>query len=236
MLKKIIYILLLMALPSVSMAQKDLLAQQPLTYDRINFSVSVNEEVQNDTLTAVLYAQREGSEAVGLADQVNKDITWAMEQIKEVPAIAVESQDYQTMPIYSKQTLTGWRVRQSISLESRDTTAMSTMLGRLQQRLAIQSIDYSISPEKRQIVEKGLIAEALTRFTERARMVTDQLNRPDFRIVNMDINTGGESPVRPMLRTTMMRAEEVSVSPPSLEAGTNAMTVTVHGTIELQVR
>ncbi|MDH3329390.1 MAG: SIMPL domain-containing protein [Desulfobulbaceae bacterium] len=230
MLKKIVLGLMIMAIPSIS------IAQQPLTYDRVNFSVSVKEEVENDTVTAILYAQREGSEASALADKVNKDITWAVGLAKEVPALKVQTKDYHTIPVYSKQTLTGWRVRQSISLETQDTTALSELLGQLQQRVAIQSISYSISPERRQTVEKQLISEALSRFKERAEMVTGQLNRPDFRIVNLDINTGGESPVRPMARASMMMAAEASPGPPTLETGTDILSVTVHGTIELQVR
>jgi len=230
MLKKIVFVLMLMTLPSLSFAE------EPLTYDRINFSVTAQQEVENDTITAVLYAQREGSEADRLAAEVNKEITWAVERAKEVPVIKVESKDYRTLPIYAKQTLTGWRVRQSISLETQDAAALSTLLGQLQKRLAIQSIDYSISPDRRQTVEKQLIAEALSRFTERAKMITAQLNRPVFRIVNLDINAGGGHPVRPMARAPMMMAAEAPVSPPTLESGTNTLTVTAQGTIELQVR
>lgn len=222
--------LIIIALPSIGFAK------QPLTYDRVNFSVSANEEVKNDTVTAVLYAQREGSDSSSLAETVNKDITWAIEMARKVPAIKVQSKDYQTFPLYSKQTLTGWRVRQSISLETRDTKALSELLGQLQQRIAIQSISYSISPERRQEVEKQLISEALSQFKERADMVTKQLNRPDYRIVNLDINTGNGSPVYPMARGAMMMDEKASVSPPTLETGTNMLTVTVNGTIELKIQ
>jgi predicted secreted protein len=230
MLKNIVLVLMIMAFPIVSGAE------QPLTYDRINFSVSVNEEVENDTTTAVLYAQREGSEAGKLADEVNEAVTWAVERAKEVPAITVQTGSYQTHPVYANQTLTGWQVRQSLSLESRDTTALSQLLGRLQQRLALQSINYSISTESRQIIENQLIAEALASFSERAQMVAAQLNRPDFRIVSMDINTGGGQQMRPMARGAMLMSAEASVAPPTLEAGTDIITITVHGTIELQVR
>ena len=38
-------------------------ADTPLTYDRINLSVSAGSDVENDTLVAVMYAQQEGSDA-----------------------------------------------------------------------------------------------------------------------------------------------------------------------------
>jgi len=230
MLKKILLVLMIMALPSISSAE------QPLTYDRVNFSVSVTREVENDTVAAILYAQLEGSEARGLADKVNKDIAWAVELVKKAPNLKVQTEGYQTLPVYSKQRLSGWRVRQSMTLETQDPAALSELLGQLQQRLAIQSITYSISPKCRQTVEKQLVSEALTRFQERAAMVTEQFKRPDYRIVNLDINTGGGPPVYPMARNSMMMAAEASVSPPSLETGTDIVTVTVNGTIELQIR
>jgi predicted secreted protein len=237
MLKNIVLFLVMMTLATISAAQHAVAAdQQPLTYDRLNFSVSVQEEVANDTVRAVLYALREGSEAGRLADEVNEEIGWAVARAKEEPAIKVETGDYQTFPVYSKQTLTGWRVRQSISLETQDAAALSGLLGQLQPRLAIQSIDHTISPERRQDVEKRLITAALARFTERAQMVTEQLERAEYRIVTLDIDTGADSPMRPIARSSMMLAAEASVTPPTLEAGTNTLTVTVRGTIELQVR
>lgn len=230
MLKKIVFGLILISLPSIGFAK------QPLTYDRVNFSVSVNEEVKNDTVTAIVYAQKEGSDAGSLADTVNKDITWAIELANKIPEFKVQSRDYQTIPLYSKQTLTGWRVRQSISLETGNTEALSDLLGQLQKRVAIQSISYSISPERRQTVEKQLIAEALSQFKDRANQVTMELNRPVYRIVNLDINTGNIPPAYPMARGAMMMNAEASVSPPTLEAGTNTLTVNVNGTIELQIQ
>ena len=230
MFKKFMMVLIILSLPSIGSAK------QPLTYDRVNFSVSVNEEVENDTVTAILYAQREGSDSGTLDDSVNKDITWAIELVKEVPDIKVQTRDYQTNPIYSKQTLTGWRVRQSISLETKEIKTLSGLLGKLQERIAIQSISYSISPERRQTVEDQLITEALSQFKSRANLVTRELNRPVYRIVNLDINTGNVPPAYPMARGAMMMAEKASVSPPALEAGTNTITVTVNGTIELQVQ
>ena len=230
MFKKFMMVLIILSLPSIGSAK------QPLTYDRVNFSVSVNEEVENDTVTAILYAQREGSDSGTLDDSVNKDITWAIEHVKEVPDIKVQTRDYQTNPIYSKQTLTGWRVRQSISLETKEIKTLSGLLGKLQERIAIQSISYSISPERRQTVEDQLITEALSQFKSRANLVTRELNRPVYRIVNLDINTGNVPPAYPMARGAMMMAEKASVSPPALEAGTNTITVTVNGTIELQVQ
>lgn len=235
MLRKIIFAFLIINLWSACSGPQSFAAEQPLTYDRINFSVSVQEEVENDTVTAIVYVQREGSETGKLADEVNKEISWAVERAKEVPSVKVQTMDYQTFPVYSQQTLTGWRVRQSISMETEDAAALSELLGRLQQRLAIQAISYSISHERRQNVEQKLISEVLARFTQRAELVTSQLKRSDYRIVSLDINTGG-GPEPHFRSSPQMLMAERSVTPPALESGTQTLTVSVYGTIELQVQ
>lgn len=49
-----------------------LLADQPLTYDRINLSVSAGTEVENDMLVCVMYAQAEGNDASQLSQEINR--------------------------------------------------------------------------------------------------------------------------------------------------------------------
>lgn len=236
MLKKIIFAISIIFLWTTGAAQQLFAQAEPLTYDRINFSVSAQQEVENDTINASLYVQREGNEAGKLADEVNAEITWAVELAKKSPAVKVQTMGYQTFPVYSKTRLSGWRVRQSISLETDDSSELSTLLGTLQSRLAIQSIYYSISHARRQKVEKQLIEEALAGFTERAKLVAAQLNRSDYRIVNLNISTQDQSQPRYRTNAPMMMAEKASVSPPSLEAGEQSLSVVVHGTIELQVK
>jgi predicted secreted protein len=134
--------------------------QPPLAYDRISFSVSTGESVANDTLVAVLYAQQEGTDASRLSRTVNRTIEKAVKIAKSNPAIKVRTLDYTTSPRYQKQKLSGWRVRQSIRLESRDATALSELIGELQQELNVGSISYTLSVERRAESEERLIGSA----------------------------------------------------------------------------
>ena len=207
---------------------------EPLTYDRINLSVSASVEVENDKLVAVLYFQREGSQAKKLADEVNRSIGWAVEKARKAPEVKVQTLEYHTNPIYRDRTLTGWRVRQAIRLESRDAGRLSQLIGELQENLAVQSVGYDVSAEKRKEAENGLIAEAIEAFEKRAALITRQLERSDYRLVRMDINTS-EVPVRPIRMHARAMAAEASVAPPTVEAGTQTVTVSISGTIELQL-
>lgn len=204
------------------------------TYDRIQLSANASMEVENDTLSAQLYAQQEGSDLSRLADEVNKRISQAITQIKKVDGIKLQTQGYQTYPTYHQQRVTGWRVRQTIRIQSRDSTKLSQLLSELQSNLALESLHYNVSPEQRDAAEEKLISEAISSFQKRAALVTQHLERTKYRLVEMNINTSGQ-PVQPVRMRASMMAMEASVAPPSLEAGSQTIRVDVSGSIELEI-
>lgn len=205
-------------------------AEGPQTYDRISLSARAGAEVANDVLTAVLYVQREGPRPADLAREVNRAVAWGIERARKVPGLEVRTLDYQTIPLYKDRTLRGWRVRQSLRLQSKDSAALSELIGTLQQRLALASVGYRLSPGQREQAENRLIVKALEAFGARAREVTKTLGRKDYRIVKLDISTSGGAP-RPYLRT--MRVEAAAAPAPVLEAGKDRVEVRVSGVIEL---
>lgn len=205
------------------------------TYDRVSLSAAAQSEVANDRLRAELYIQREGEDAAALAADVNRAIDWAVALAKGVEGVEVQTQDYRTHPLYRKQILKGWRVRQSIRLESADTTALSELIGRLQQRLAVESVGYELSAMAREQAENALIGRAIAAFTTRAEMVTQQFGRSDYRLVQVDINSGARPP-QPMYRTAAMVVEADRVSAPRIKLGSQEVQVWVNGTIELRVK
>ncbi len=202
-------------------------------YDRIALQTQATREVETDTQIAVLYVQKEGPELAPATAQVNRMIREAVEQAKQIPAVTVTTLGYQTYPIYQQQTLSGWRVRQSIRLESRHSNALSDLLGKLQSTLALDSIHYTLSNEKRDILEEQLILQAIDAFRHRAEQITRQMGRTHYRVVEMTIHTGGQSPEPSPMRARMM-ALESSVPAPTLEGGTQTVQVGIDGQIELQ--
>lgn len=210
------------------------LAHEPeLRYNRASFSVSATEDVANDTLVAVLTVQRDGGSARQLAAEVNQVMAWALAKAKEAPSIKVQTLDYQTSPIYQKNTVTGWRVSQSLRLEGRETAAVSDLVGVLQERLNLQQVGYEVSRERRKEVEDRLIGEAIAAFQARAKRVAADLQRRTFRLVQMDVSTGPAPMPVYRQRAMPMAMAEVAAAPPAIEAGTQTITVGVTGEIEL---
>lgn len=200
------------------------------TYDRIHLAVSAGEEIDNDTLSATLFAQHEGNDPAELGTRVNQAIRQAVETAKKEPGVKVQTLDYQTSPVYRNNTLSGWRVRQTIRLESQDVALISQLMGKLQEGLSIGSISYAVSPEQRQQVEERLISQAIQLFRARAALISKEMGHSEYRLVQMNISSSGAAPGPYPVRAMALRAE----SAPTLEAGSQRLEVQINGTIELK--
>jgi predicted secreted protein len=140
---------------------------------------------------------------------------------------------YNTRPVYAngRRSIIGWIARQSLRLESADQEALSSLLGELQQRVAIQSISYELSRSARTAAEDALIAEALGQFNQRAALIARELGRPGYRIVYMNVGTTGGSPIAYREVRTLGAAD---VAAPEIEAGVQTLFVSVNGSVELE--
>ena len=207
--------------------------QDVLPYNRISLNESAMIEVDNDLLVVMLFSQAEGRDAATPADEVNREIDWAINLAKSHPEIKVQTMGYNTQPVYSKNNIRGWRVNQSLRLESRDSRLLGDLIAKLQAQLQVQSIAYQVSDEQRRKYLDDLTAEALKRFNARAEHITKALGRSGFRIVQLHISDGQNRPM-PMARGMMLESKaDMAVAPARIEAGTQQMTVSVNGEIEL---
>ena len=208
--------------------------ETPQSYDRINFQVSAVEEVENDTLVVVMYSERSGQKPSTIADEVNRNIGWAVDLAKKSSAIKVQTLHYRQDPLYNNQSINGWKIRQSIRLESTEAASLSSLIGEMQGRLSGASLRYTVSPTRRNKVEHRLIAEALNRFKSRGEQIKVELGRTGYRIVNIDVITSGQSSAPIRMRAAAMM-EDSAVAAPSIEPGVQTVSVQVSGTIELKI-
>jgi predicted secreted protein len=223
---KFLIVPLLLALPVLAIAH-----ETTDHYDRVNLSASAQTRIENDTITATLYAQEEGSDAVQLANRVNKRINQAVELVKQHDAIKLQTNNYSTSPVYHNNKITGWRVRQSIRLESQDMTLVSRVLGDLQQTVALEGINFSVSPGLKNSTDDELIVEALKVFEKRAKNISQQLKRKNYKIVDINVSTAANHYAR---RNYEVAAMASKVSAPSIEGGEQTVQVTISGQIELE--
>lgn len=204
-----------------------------LRYNRVNFSESARQEVDNDLLVVVVRAHAEGRDASAPADTVNREMDWAVSLVRAHPDVRTQTLGYSTQPVYEKGKITGWRVQQSLRLESRDSRLLGDLMGQLQARLQVTSVGYQVSDAARREHVETLTAAALARFQARAAQIAKSLGRSRFRIVQLHVDDGRDRPM-PVARGLMMEAAaDASVAPARLEGGTQTLSVDVNGEIEL---
>ena len=212
-------------------------AQTPMVYDQISISASAEREIENDELVAVVYAQADAQRQAEAADEVNTAIRWALDRAERVRNVTTQTLQYSSFPVYGdNRRIVGWQARQSLRLTSGDAERLSELIGELQARVAVESISYQVSRDAREAADDELIAEALERFTHRAEQVAEALGRSGYRIVRIDINTGGSRPMPMAFRSAAVSEMAMDrVQAPALEAGTQTVQVSISGTIELNI-
>ena len=210
------------------------LADDELRYNQVRLQSQQTESVSNDTMHVTLQTYAEMQDPAKLAARINQEMEWALAQVKQVPGVKLRTGSYQTWPVIRKEVTTGWRGQQDLILESRDTQALSRLVGQLQAKLQIKSMNFSVSDEKRVTVENRLIDLALNAFRERAGIVGDNLKAGGYRIVELNVGTSTARP--PMMHQARMASMSMEAADAvAVEGGESDVRVTVSGTIEMQI-
>ena len=210
-------------------------AHEPVVhYDHISLAASASIEVPQDQLRVTVYALAESEDAQNSATSVSNRINKALAIINQHQEMTAQTGSFTTHPVYQKQTITRWRSRQNIQITSMQAAKLSQLLGKLQQYVQLENIQYQVSDQKRQQTENDLISKALKNFQQRAELVTSGLGRDKYRIVDMTVSTQNHIP-RPMATRAVSAMAEAAVAP-AIQAGKQKVEVTVSGKIELQLK
>ncbi len=202
-------------------------------FNLVGLNAQAEREIPNDLLSATLAAEAEGADPAQIADGVNRTMQRALATALTYKSVKAQSAGYQTFPVYDKNRVARWRVRQELRLESGDFAAATELIGKLQATLVIAGLNLSVSGESRRKAENALIADALAAFDERARVVRDAMKAKGYRMRDLQVSTGGAPPPRPMLSMARQMSAE-SVAQPAIEPGSTRILVTVSGTVQLQ--
>jgi predicted secreted protein len=219
---------------SLALLPQPAAADNDMPEDQVSFQVEAERKVENDRALAVLAVTAENRDPAQLAGRINDTMGWALQQLAQRPAITPSSGAYQTFPVYDDSRIVRWRGRQELRLESADVELLSRTLGVLQERLQIQSLQFSVSPEKRRNVEAGLIEEALAAFRQRAQLIRKALDAESYSLMDVSVHSGGMQRPLPLRAEAMASMSRAAVSSaPAVEQGTSRITVQVSGRIHL---
>ncbi len=206
--------------------------EQPL--DQISFQVAVERDMDNDQVDAMLSVISEDKQPDALAATINQSMRWALDLAGQESAVKARTGGYQTSPVYDDRKIVRWRGRQDLMLASGDVNRLSLLVGKLQEKLQVQSLQFSVSNQARRAAENEMIADVLARFKERAALVARTLDAKDYQIVSLSINTADQGYIPPVRAESMRSVATMSAAPAALEAGTSKVSVQAGGTITLR--
>jgi predicted secreted protein len=211
-----------------------ILAEDETLFNQIHINAQVERNVENDQLEVTMLVEKQGSKPEEIATQVNESMQWALELANDKNAIEVSTRSYQTYPIYKNRLIVGWRATQELYLKSVAITDLTELIGKLQERLQVNHMQFSPTRETRVKIENELISEAMDAFRQRAEIINQHMDEKNYRIINLHVNTGNSGPV--MYREAMVsRAATMDMAmemAPAVEAGTSKVVVTVSGSIQ----
>jgi predicted secreted protein len=219
-----------MALPFAAAHAQD---RAETLFNLVSVSAQAEREVANDTLTAVMAVDAEGSDPVALADGANLAMRDALKVAQAYLSVKARSLNYQTWPVYDKARIVRWRVRQELRLESREFAQATELIGKLQAGLVVSSLAVGLSSDARKQAENALIVEALAAFRARAEIVREAQKATGYRVKDLQINAGGGVQPR-MYAAQRAGVSAASVAAPSVEPGASTILVNVSGTVQLQ--
>jgi predicted secreted protein len=207
-------------------------AAEELHYNQVRLQAEQGEPVSNDTMQVTLATFAESRDPADVATAINRDMDWALQIARAVDGVDVSTAGYQTYPVHKDNVIHSWRGQQNLMLEGTDHEAIGRLVGRLQEKLQVKSMQFSVSDDRRRAVENRLIGRALEAFRERAGIIGGNLEARGYRIVELNVNTSSQRPPVPyQARMASMDA----VAPVVSEAGESDIRVTISGTVELQL-
>lgn len=204
-------------------------------FDQYRLHAHAEAEVVNDLLSVELLVQGQDKNSSSLANRINADMQWALNELKKHATVKSRTRNYRTWPQYERNNrrIVGWNASQSLLIETEDFEAGREAIQMLQQKLQVTNMQMRPKVETRTAMEDSLINEALNRFKARAEIVQLNMGAADFRIIDIDINTGQQGGVYEREYFDQAVRTEAQ-SAPAIQSGTSTVRVQIHGRIQLQ--
>ncbi|AFJ02431.1 putative periplasmic/secreted protein [Methylophaga frappieri] len=207
-------------------------SEPALNYNLISLSANAKTQVSNDEVTATVQIMRNGGDPTQLSKAVNSAAQEALRIAKGYASVSLQTEGYHSQPRYSDGKIKSWLVSQRLKLTASDFTEMSELLAAIQEHGNLVSMQFTISDEVLEETRQTLIQKAIAQFQAQASDIQQQFAASGYRLVNLSVNRGGYAPR--YMETMAMRSDSMVKSEPvAIEAGSNEVSVDVHGQIQL---
>ena len=191
-------------------------------------------ELANDEAVANFYYEAQDADLTRAQSTVNQRVGDGTAALKRAdPKAQIETSGYSSYPVYSSgsnRTITGWRVRQGVTVRTDNLAALAKTVAAAQPTLALGGVDFRLSKAARDKVEAQLIQLAIANLNSRFAAAGQSMGVPANRIRVEEINFGVReaAPPQPMMMRSAMQSSD-AVPPPVFESGRSIERLTVTG-------
>ena len=227
----------LLALVLTCLASLPATASEP-RYNQIALRAEVSQEVAHDRMYVTLYREAQDKDPAALAASVTRALNAAIDTARKVEGVKVSLGSRHSYPVYADEgkRISAWRERAELRLESAEFARLSQLTADLLGELQMADMSFAVAEETRQSSEDQLIRKAVAAFKARAQLATDAIGGKSYKLVSLNLNSGGFQPVMPMRAMAMDRASfSKSAVAPQIEAGTSRVGMSADGMIEVQM-
>lgn len=210
----------------------------------LNLSVTERIDVQEDLLMSSIRIEKDGVDPKAIQNEINHIMAKALTIAKQ-PDINVSTGQYNIYQYNEEQNTSNqeqkvtqkkWRCTQELLLNSKSPETLLSVIGQLQNEgLLIQSLNYTLSNDKRDSIRNAMIESAIGKLKQQATQVAKSLGQEysRFTTINVDTGSGAPSPMS-MYKSVSSLGAVSETAIPSAEPGTSTVSLTVSATALLK--
>jgi predicted secreted protein len=213
---------LLVFVPPAAHAQdSDGLKLPPPGTTIMNLSATETEKVSQDMIVASLRLEVDEADAKAVQAKINQLMQMGLDRAKKEAKVktwtgtySVYSYDPNPVPPQpneiNKARPMRWRGTQTIEMQSLQTDTVLDVVTDLQKMgFIMNNLGYTLSPEKYESVQDGLLVKALGKLKAKADLATKTLGKSGYEMLNIDLGAGGYP--QPMYGGMMMARAEMAM-------------------------
>jgi predicted secreted protein len=243
-MKKIILTAMLLTAFALPATAQDNVVELPDGHTALNISATERVEVEQDLLIASLRIQYEAETSKEVQDYINKKMKAAMDEIKDIPSLKVETGSYYVHPDYrytrrdndgnQERVLDKWRGSQTVTIKSQASEDVLKVAGKLQDMdFMMNGLNYQLSPQKHEEVRDNLMEATIKKLNERAKRVGRALGKNNVDIVEINVDAHGGFQPQPVYARAakmemLMSADAASMAEPVAESGETTVSMTIN--------
>ena len=232
---------ILMTIPATAQDMKTIL-DLPSGATLVSLSANERVEIKQDLLIATLRYQVENADPRTVQNDINKKMKNALDEaqkVKTVKAATGQYHIYEYDPNRHKQLKNRkklWRGQQSLTIKGKTPDDLLELTGKLQDMgLAMNGLQYTVSPELLEETRDGLLENALTKLRKKAARTAKALGKSKAELKQVNVDHGGNYyPRAPMGRGVAMMSADAEMASPVAAPGESQVTLNVSAQALLQ--